>query len=96
MCTPHHQCISPVNLYVWGFKPHCLALCGSSGTDLMPPHAPCSQVERHIGAFPECAMVLALGLRPCLMSALLTLSLKRPEKVRGPSWGYLVQHQSTQ
>ena len=55
-----------------------------------------AQVERHIGAFPECAMVLALGLRPCLMSALLTLSLKRPEKVRGPSWGYLVQHQSTQ
>ena len=41
-----------------------------------------SLVERHIGDFGNCSMVLAMSLRPCLMSALLTLALKRPEKAR--------------
>jgi hypothetical protein len=46
-----------------------------------------SQVTRSIGNLNDCAMVLAMGLRPSLMSSLLTLVLELPEKVRSSCQG---------
>lgn len=37
-----------------------------------------------MGGAEQCNQALALALRPCLLSALLTLVLKRPRKVRCP------------
>lgn len=45
-----------------------------------------------MGGAEQCNMALALALRPCLLSALLTLVLKRPRKVRrSESTGYDVE-----